>query len=260
LTEKFAGYFRLVEACGHPGCPVCRCVVAESRQYLKMFLHEGVTDPVSRRSVRASWGFCNWHTWMLLEIENAPFGAAIVYEDLVRLALRRSERLGRTSRRRRAGRWHAALRGRLQRPTAVEQYRRRALCPACASAAETEQGYLRTMVAFVDDPELSTPYAASDGLCFPHMVRAAEEEPDAPQLDTLLARTRDRWAEIGRDIAAFVGKHDYRNREPFTAAEAASYTRAFEMLAGARSFFGSDVHTWSTARAPRRGARRRDAR
>src|SRR5687768_18602733 len=100
---------------------------------MQALLREGVTDPVSRRAIRASWGFCNWHAWMLPEIENAPFGAAIIYEDLVRLVLRRSERLGRTPRRRRSGRWRAALGGRFRRPSMVERYRARAVCPACAN-------------------------------------------------------------------------------------------------------------------------------
>lgn len=132
------------------------------------------------------------------------------------------------------------------------------MCPACANAIEAEGRYLRAMVTFVDDPALGFAYAASAGLCLPHMVRAAESEPAGPQLDMLVARTRDRWAEVGQDVASFVRKHDYRNREPFTAAEAASYTRAFEMLAGARSLFGNDVHTRSPAPARRRPRRRGD--
>jgi len=86
--EKFIGYFRLVEACEKPGCPLCRCVTSESHSYLDALLYEQVTDPDTRRAIRAAWGFCNWHTWMLLEIEHSLFGASIIYEDLVTLALR----------------------------------------------------------------------------------------------------------------------------------------------------------------------------
>src|SRR5262245_48413444 len=87
--EKFVGYVRLVEACGQPGCPVCRCVLHDSRQHLHAILYEQVTDPDTRRRLRASWGFCNWHTWMLLEIQGMRSGAAIIFEDLLgRLAER----------------------------------------------------------------------------------------------------------------------------------------------------------------------------
>jgi len=91
---RFVGFFRLVEACAHPGCPVCRCVIRDSRSYLDALLYEQVTDPDTRRAIRASWGFCNWHTWMLLEVEHSIFGSALIYEELVKLALSRTERLG----------------------------------------------------------------------------------------------------------------------------------------------------------------------
>jgi len=28
--ERFVEFFRLVEACAHPGCPVCRCAGLEN--------------------------------------------------------------------------------------------------------------------------------------------------------------------------------------------------------------------------------------
>jgi uncharacterized protein DUF6062 len=173
--EKFIGFFRLVEACREPGCPICRRVAAESRSYLDSLVYERVTDPDTRRAIRASWGFCNWHTWMLLGIPNSLFGAAIIHEDLVSLALRRSRRLvGRLRRRSWLGSW---LR-RPRQPGIVELYRRRAACPACSSAAATEARYLQTMVKFVDDADLRAAYARSDGLCLPHLLAAVEQNAE----------------------------------------------------------------------------------
>jgi hypothetical protein len=234
MTEKFVGYFRLIEACAQPGCPVCRCLEAESRRYLDALLYEHVTDPDSRRAIRLSWGFCNWHTWMLPEIASSAFGAAIICEDLVTRVLRQTHRLRRGSQLRR---WLTALRGRRRRPTLVEGWALRTPCPACTDAAPTEARYLDTMVTFADDEALRVAYARSDGLCLPHVVLAVERGNE--NADTLVARTREAWARIGRDLATFVSKHDHRNREPYTEAEAAACARAFEMLAGARGIFGS---------------------
>ncbi len=242
--EKFVGYFRLLEACRAPGCPVCRCVADESRAYLDALLYEQVTDVDTRRAIRASWGFCNWHTWMLLEIASSLFGAAIIYEDLVTLVLRRTEDLGRRG----ARRWLDALTGRRRAPRVLERYRQRAICPACTSAAESETRHLGTLVTFGDDGDLQAAYARSDGVCLPHLLAAVADHDGSPQAVTLVERTREKWTRLGQDIASFVSKHDYRNREPYTEAERASYARAFEMLAGAKSVFGNDVH----ARARRR--------
>jgi hypothetical protein len=59
---------------------------------------------------------------------------------------------------------------------------------------------------------------------------------------TLVDRTREKWRTLGRTLGSFVAKHDYRNREPYTHAEVAASTRAFDTLTGARSVFGNDIH------------------
>ena len=240
MTEKFVGYFRLIEACAQPGCPVCRCLVAESRAYLGALLYEQVTDPETRRALRRSWGFCNWHTWMLPDVEGSAFGAAILGEDLVTRALRRTQRLRGDSRSSAVGRWLAALVGRRWRPALGQVYERRAPCPACVDTAQTQARYLDTLVHFIDDVDVRAAYAESDGLCVPHVILAVERGRETAQVETLVARTREAWARIGRDLATFIGKHDHRNREPYTEAEAMARTRAFEMLAGARGVFGND--------------------
>jgi hypothetical protein len=240
--KKFIGYFRLVEACETPGCPVCRCVIDESRGYLAALLHEQVTDPDTRRALRASWGFCNWHAGMLPEIEHSIFGAAIIYEDLVRLALERTEGLadGGYPPRRRG--WLSALRRRPRPGAVVALYRSRPACPACVSAVQLERRYLDTLVRFVDDGDLHAAYARSDGLCVPHLFAALEVGGDRPEVTTLVDRTREKWRTLGRALGSFVAKHDYRNREPYTHAEVAASTRAFDTLTGARSVFGNDIH------------------
>ena len=239
---RFVGFFRLVEACAHPGCPVCRCVIRDSRSYLDALLYEQVTDPDTRRAIRVSWGFCNWHTWMLLEVEHSIFGSALIYEELVKLALSRTELLGERAERTRPRGWLSTLLGRRRRSSSVMGYRGRAECPACAAAADTERRYLATLVTFIDDGDLTAAYARSDGLCVPHLFAVLEHDGERREARALVDRTREKWARLGQEISSFVSKHDYRNHEPYTQAEAASYARAFEMLAGAKSVFGNDRH------------------
>ena len=226
MSEKFAGYFRLVQACAEPGCPVCRCLAAESRRYLEALLYEQVTDVDTRRAIRRSWGFCNRHTWMLPEVGGASLGTAIISDDLVRRVLART----RERRARRPRAWLASLRRRS--PTLVDLWKRRTACPACAEAAAAEARYLETMLTFTDDGELRAAYEFSDGLCVPHLVQAVERGPE--RAEALVACTRQAWARIGSDLAGFLAKHDHRNREPYTEAEATACARALEMLAGAR--------------------------
>jgi hypothetical protein len=226
---KFVGSVRLVEACQRPGCPVCVCVVDDSRSYLAALLYEHVTDVDTRRALRAAGGFCSWHTAMLPDLEQSAFGAAIIYADLLRLALRQTEGVDHGPPRR----WLAGLRRR-SRPAAVAAgYRRRAPCPACVSVAATERGCLDTLVRCFDDLEAA--YARSDGLCVPHLFEALEVADDGGRLGGLVARTREKWRQLGGTLDAFVAKHDHRNREAYTEDEVAAPRRAFAVLAGARS-------------------------
>jgi uncharacterized protein DUF6062 len=238
---KFIGYLRLVEACRTPGCPVCRCVIDESRHYLAALLYEQVTDPDTRGALRASWGFCGWHAGMLPEIEQSIFGAAIIYDDLVRLALERTEALAGGARPPRRRGWLAVLGGRPRPGDVVARYRARPACPACVSVGETERRALDTLVRLFDDGDLQAAYARSDGLCVPHLFAAVEVGDGRAEVATLVGRTREKWRTLGRTLGSFVAKHDYRNREPYTPAEAAASARAFDTLAGTRGVFGNDV-------------------
>jgi len=110
VSKRFIGFFRLVDACVAPGCPVCRCLLADSRQYLEALLYEQVNDPDVRRRLRAAWGFCGWHTWMLGDIAGSAFGSAIICDDILRVASRRFERGVRGAGRDSAGPWRRLLR------------------------------------------------------------------------------------------------------------------------------------------------------
>jgi hypothetical protein len=252
LRDKFLGFFRLIEACREPGCPVCRCLAADSRQYLEALLYEQVNDPETRRRLHASWGFCNWHAWMLRETSEPAFGASILYEDLVGAAVRRFERL--------AGRTvgsASGLLGRLRRllgrhrPLLATLYRRREACPACRVVADAEVRYLTTALRFIEDPQFDRAYARSQGLCVPHAVRALELAAGGPCAQQLIARTLPKWAALRRVLAQFVGKHDYRTTRPFTEDEGTAYLRAFATLAGAPGVFGNAIRTGESARRGR---------
>ena len=243
MSDKFIGFHRLIEACDEAGCPACRCLDADTHRYLTAFLYEHVTDPVSRSRLRASWGLCNWHAWMLRETADPAFGSAILCEDLLRVVGQRLERAASRAATRPAtllGRLRARL-GRARAPAIARIYRRRILCPACSELAHAEERYLQTALHFVDDPQFEQAYEASHGLCVPHALAALELAAGEAAGRRLLARTLPKWAELRRDLAGFVRKHDHRNREPFTEAEASAYLRAIEALHGQAGLFANDL-------------------
>jgi hypothetical protein len=239
---KFIGYFRLIEACAEPGCPVCRCVIQDGHRYLDGLLYEQVTDVDTRQALRASWGFCSWHTWMLLEIPHSIFGSAVIHEDILKRALARTERFGDRARRSRRRRWVARLTGRAERTAARSGFRPPATCAACTTARDNERRYLETLARLGHEGDLQAAYARSGGLCAPHLFALLEAHEEHVGARVLIDETRAKWRKVGQELGSFVAKHDHRNRDPYTAEEAASCSRVFEILAGARGVFGNDLH------------------
>jgi len=258
LSERFISFFRLVDACAAPGCPVCRCLLADSRQYLEALLYEHVNDPDTRRRLRVAWGFCNHHTWMLREISDSAFGSAIIYEDMLRVVIQRFERRGRGRDPESPGCWRRLWRlfGRNRRPLLVELHGGRPMCPACRERVAAERRYVHVVLGFVSDFQFERAYRRSDGLCVPHALQAVDMGPAGPA-EVLMTRTLPKWAALRRDLTTFIEKHDHRNTVPFTDADRTGSVRAFEALAGATGVFGSDAHEpiRIRRRRPRRGDR-----
>jgi Family of unknown function (DUF6062) len=238
MADKFIGYLRLLAGCEQRGCPICRCVEADGRRHLDSLMYEQVTDAVTRARLRATRGFCNWHTWMLLELHGAATGAAILYEDVLATVLRRLNR--RRPRARRgwlSERLARVLPGRRARPEGP----RRLGCPVCADAHQGETRYIDTALRSVGEAEFDQAYEKSDGFCLPHLLRIVEHGGRPGGADQLVARTLAKWEAVRQDLQRFVTKHDYRNTEPFSEAEAASRARVFEVIAGRPGLFGNDL-------------------
>ena len=252
MTDKFIGYFRLIEACEQSGCPVCACLEEDSRRALDAILYEHVTDPETRRSLRDAWGFCNWHAWSLLDGDTAATGAAILYEDLVRVCHQRIQRVrGRTSRFfwRPLSWLRAIVTSAEQRvvPRVVTDYGDRPRCPVCTRLGVAEERYLDTFVDFADDPQFSRAYQQSTGLCLPHLLIAVGRCPGT-DIETIVRATLTKWQHLRGDLERFVSKHEYRSAEPITEMEATSYHRGAEVLAGRRHHFGNDMRAGAGGR------------
>jgi len=230
-VTRSRGYARLVEACAKPGCPVCRCLHDDVVRYLATLLYEHVTDPDMRASLRAARGFCRWHVETLTDLPDSALGSAIIAADVLGREIARAEQtLAAVRRTRPRVAWRDLLRRR--RDGRRGEARTRATCPACAMARESERRHLDTMLESVGDARFDRALDGSDGPCVTHLERLVESRaPDAAVLK-VLAQTVDCWRRLRDTAQRFAEKHDYRNRVPFTEAEARSWRQALELLAG----------------------------
>ncbi len=250
MTSKFVGFFRLIEACGQEGCPVCRCLREDGFRYLDALMYEQVNDPGTRAALQASWGFCNWHAWMLKEIPNSGLGAAIIYEDLLRTVLARLKRLFiKIDRGKLKVGWVSRLLRRSPRIPLLKARRRKADCLICRSSRSSEGYYLQAILDFEGDPEFDRAFNRSWGVCLPHLLHLVELGRDYPRLEPVLKKVETKWRQLQDELKRFIDKHDYRATEAFTEEEARSWRQAVEMLTGAPGLFGNELHSGRPAGA-----------
>ncbi len=239
--SKFIAYFHLVDACGKPGCPVCRCLRELTVRSLDALLYEQVNDPGTRAVLDRSWGFCSWHAWMSTDVRNSALGIGLIYQGLlgqVRAWLSVTHRELSGSRIVRG--WRRLFR-RAEPVGLVQARANRARCPLCTALASAEDGYLHTLLDYIEDAELDRAYDRSDGLCLQHLTLALGHYAGHHGAAPLVARTLRKLDRLARDLREFIDKHDYRKQAPFTPEEAASWTAALTFLVGWRELFGNEI-------------------
>jgi len=249
----------LVLAFREPGCPICRLRTDSVERYLFNLLYENVNDGTTRLHLVRSQGFCANHAWRLQAIEHSNWhdgmGVGIIYEDLTSRVLntlgeylaRPAQPLGRIatflrrhgSGRRlqlrrwgRLGRWLAdrapePARWLLTRLAPLER------CWVCEMADQSEEGYLTWLARQITDPEFRERYAASDGLCLPHLRRALAHAQTEEAVRWLVQITVEKVTPLAIDLREYSRKHAWHFRdEPKHPWEQASWIRAVALFAG----------------------------
>ena len=249
--EKSSVYFRLLEALGKRGCPICRIMDEASASYIDTLFYEQVTDVGVRRKLRQARGLCNWHSWRAENIPTAALGVAIIAQDLLEEECARLAELQRRPFWRRLGDRVQAqlsrqpllayLRGRLQRT----------ICPACQAVSKHEQHALETMLNFFHDEVFVRRLETSFGICLPHIVRAVECHPLHPGLVALIEVQRGKYAHLIAELGEFCRKHDYRFSREARGVESDAWLRAIEVLVGKAGVFGNDLQRQQALRRPR---------
>src|SRR3954452_708877 len=92
MSDKHSRNFELRYSLGLRGCVVCRLAARSVRRYLEALSFESVNDHGLRGQLRRQRGFCNLHAWQLLDEVRDPFGAGIIYRDVLNECRRLVER------------------------------------------------------------------------------------------------------------------------------------------------------------------------
>ena len=223
-------YHSLVESLQKPGCAICTVTKYKVHGYLDALLYENVNDSGTRAMLRGAHGFCHRHAWEAAGLRDA-FGLAILYRDVITATgkdlTRAQDRLsGATS----------GLLGREPAPTGQATVRRltpRRPCPACTVETDVADTSLQILVQHLDDSEMGQAFAASQGLCLPHLRRALTLAKDSNVVETLLSKQARVFEGLAGELSEFIRKHDYRFSKEGFGAERDAWMRAIAILVGA---------------------------
>lgn len=244
----------LENAFREPGCPLCHLRRRSEQRYLFGLLYENVNDGGTRANLVNSMGMCPAHAWALqaIELENwhDGLGTSIIYRDLASRVLstlvehlernpssdgdrraRQRDRLGRS------GVLGRVLARRLGPPTpgvaVLKRLSPRARCHVCRLMHRLETTSVSRLVGGLAEAEFQSAYAASDGLCLPHLRRALAGCEDAGAVRCLVETAAAHLEPLVRDLGEYVRKYDWNNRQEARHPwEEAAWLRAVAFFSG----------------------------
>jgi hypothetical protein len=196
-------------------------------------LYEFVNDVGVRDEIRQTLGFCNYHAWVLhqvatdltlgkLSVGGGQMGIGIIYLDLVETFIKRLKAFLSSASKR-----HTTTLAILSKSAGT-------VCPMCSARAQFELWYLESILRNIAVKDFAEKYAACDGLCAIHLLRALK----LPGLDgnkgALASAEIRRLEELSVDLHEFLRKHDYRYAREGFGKEGDSWLRAIRKISGER--------------------------
>ena len=227
---RHAVFFEFESTLGKPGCALCRLTTASVLQYFASLGYEQVNDVEARDELRASGGFCRRHAWLFWERSGNRLGVAIIYRDLLNHAVggvKASGGLVGGGLGRRLVRLLPGARGGERDGGAPARP-----CTACRYEADSELRYRSTLLEHLGAADVRERYAASDGLCLPHLTRALEAGGRGEDLAFLREDAIRRLGSLVGELDEYIRKHDYRFRHEGFGGEEDSPRRAVERAVG----------------------------
>ncbi|HMO60170.1 MAG TPA: DUF6062 family protein [Roseiflexaceae bacterium] len=218
----------LHDALAGVGCAICSLLQRSVRRTVDALTYEGVTDLDVRAELRAARGLCPAHGQALRAARQA-LGAALAYRSVLGELLRDlagppppttvRTRLRRTLRR-------------YNRPIRVGPLAPRRRCPVCDHVAEMELLYLSAFLRDITSDAMRSRFAASAGLCLPHLRLGLHNAPSDAAYQTLRDCQLLIWQQLAADLDEFIRKRDYRfAREP-AGEERDAWARAIDLISG----------------------------
>ncbi len=189
-----------------------------------------------RAAFRASRGLCSEHAWLLRQNKfGNVLGIAKLYAATLDEVLSILDDPPPTAPPSRLERFFGSETVESKLADALEPVGR---CMVCEQADEREAEYLRIFGQSMKDARFMTAFAASDGLCLPHMRQLLRRLRDPADSTRLVEIQREIWTRLKDEVESFAAKQNYERIDELSADEGDSWARAIARMGGERGVFG----------------------
>lgn len=202
-------------------CPICQLTLEGGKRYLNLLSYENVTNPTERAKTRSAGGFCNRHTWQWYKLNDA-LGTALIYGDVAKVMTDKLQS-GEFAQPRSEGKFWKKLFAQsssenssdstLERANAPGTVRREDLglarCPACSVEDEVQTRVVEEFADGLTDATFRQAYAASAGICIPHLVSTLEKLTDEKNRRFLQQTEQHKWQELQAELDLVVDRQNF---------------------------------------------------
>ncbi|MFQ6033666.1 MAG: hypothetical protein ACE5KR_02265 [Candidatus Bipolaricaulia bacterium] len=204
------------------GCSICRLLREGEERWLWHLIYELTGDPGVRAKLDRSFGLCQEHAYLLIEIVEereliSGDGVARIYETVVADYLRRLREAA-----------TELARGRHKAREALQGVE----CPLCTLNREMERIKIHTLLEALEEGEWLSEYRRSAGLCNRHLLLALEESRDRELGEFLLEDHLGRLERLVHGLQELQRKQRYDVDDKVTPEEARSWREAIWRFTG----------------------------
>ncbi len=216
-------FFRLTEAFGGTGCPLCSVLAEVRAQYLRLYLYEYATDPAVQIAFAEGGGFCGEHSRELRRFHGHSANLATLYERALGTALEDRAL------------WQPDRPRRRREPSAAPQ------CACCEVLRRETDALLGALENALAHTESAARFRGGPGLCLPHYRLALEHVPAGSARTLLQAVQRAGMAALQRDLDRFLARTGERAAGEALGDEGNAWKRAVDVFVGLEGVLPADM-------------------
>ncbi|HUO57771.1 MAG TPA: DUF6062 family protein [bacterium] len=192
-------------------CPLCFLLQDYVHEHIKSLLEESVTDPVSRKALFQSRGFCRRHAWMGVQ-QGKHLGMSVIYASLLEKGLK-----------------ELADGPKFWKKTSPKP------CPICESEKKRDLSQIQQFAAAWEQSEkLRESFKTHGILCLNHLEKILQEKINATHRKSLYETGKKALEALLKELNEFLEKQDYHRSHESFGKERDAWIRVVRVISGER--------------------------